>query len=214
MTLEFQEQTLKEQLAQLPPSARAAFAASCAERLVSVCQVFARTKRQTEQATLINDAREYVWGHILVRPEAEITDQLLNDLMEIIPTDEEPEWTDLTAYAQDGLSALAYCLRCLQANCDPQEAAWAARHLYEAVDQYAIDKHGSSPYEPGGESALINSEPVQAELKRQRQDLDDLGSARALPGEFLAFLRARSQAEQAITFEERQHGGEGRGGQA
>jgi hypothetical protein len=200
MILAFDEQAVKEELRELPESSRLAFAASCAERLAGVCRQFSHRKRRTDQANLIEDAREYIWAHILLAPDINTADELLSELLELIPNDEEPDWTDLTSYAQNGLTALAYCLRCMHSNFDAQEAAWAARHLYEAADQYAIDNHEVSPYEPGGEVALLGSAVIQAELRRQVRDLADLRSAgEPLSQTFLEALRERGIAEQAIS---------------
>ena len=62
-------------------------------------------KRRGDQVALINEAREYVWDHILIAPEAETLDRLESELMDLIPTDEEPGFVELTACAQDGLIA-------------------------------------------------------------------------------------------------------------
>lgn len=200
MTLHFDEQALKQELEELAVPARWAFSASCAERLAMVCEVFAKRRRQVHEAKLIAEAREYVWSHILVPHDEAKTEQLIEELMRIIPADDtEPEFTALTAYAQNGLIALAYCLHCLKSGGDSQEAAWAARHLYEAVDQFAINLGEISPYEPGGEAALLDSPVIQAELAQQARDLSDIQSTgSSLSPGFLERLRQRSRVEQAI----------------
>jgi len=203
MILEFDEEDLSTELARLPHWSRGAFSASCAQRLIRVCDTFARARGGIDQTQLVDQAREYVWTHILVDPEPEKTDELLDGIMSLIPNDEEPNWTPLTSYAEDGLSALAYCLRCLQSGCDPQEAAWAARRLYEAVYQFVIDSDEISSDEPGGDTAVLRSVAIQTELARQARDLADLRSAvgSASP-DFLEGLRTRSTHEQAITLME------------
>jgi len=197
---EYREESLKEELGRFTPSARLAFAACCAQRLLSVCHTFAELTRRSEIGDLVDQALDHIWNHILSTPENQRTDQLLDDLMAAMPTEDDPERTELTAYAEDGMSSVAYCLRFMQSS-DPQEAAWAARRVYETLDQCVLYRDEISPYEPGGEARVLADPMIQAELARQARDLADLKSAgdRVSPS-FLEHLRQRSTSEQALVW--------------
>ena len=116
-----------------------------------------------------------------------------------LPDQDAPGWTPLTAYAEDALSALAYCLQCLRSP-DAQEAAWAARRVYEALDYFVTTRDNISPDEPGGDVRVLGDSVIQAELERQARDITDLSRAGdSLPQELLDNLRQRSLVEQAIS---------------
>lgn len=88
------------------------------------------------------------------------------------PEDEGP-WSSLRAYAEDALAAVAYALR-VQQNGDSQEAAWAARRVYEALDHFIIDERGIDTNEAGSEKLIIENPLILQELLQQKADLDDL----------------------------------------
>ncbi|MEX0677019.1 MAG: DUF416 family protein [Pirellulales bacterium] len=197
--LKFQEQVLKHDLDRLPPRSRVAFAASCAQRLADVYHRFLANSGRNDRSAACDAALDYAWTHILTSPEVATTDRLLAEVMALIPDQDAPGWTPLTAYAEDALSALAYCLQCLQ-SADAQEAAWAARRVYEALDYFVTSRDNISPSEPGAEMRVLGDSVIQAELERQARDIADLSSAGdSLLRELLDNLRQRSAAEQAIT---------------
>ena len=174
--LTFQEQTLVHDLSRLPPSARVAFAAACAQRLANVYQTFLG---QDDRADKCNDAIEYASAHILTDSDEAITEQLITGVMALIPDQDAPGWTPLTAYAEDALSSLAYCLQCLKTS-DPQFAVWAARRVYEALDFFVTTRDHISPDNTADERRILGDSFVQAELARQTRDLSDLNSARVV----------------------------------
>jgi len=197
--LKFEELSLKRELDRLPPRFRVAFAASCAQRLSSIYRSFLVQRGQTDRADHCDDALNYVWIHILTTPEMSTTDRLLAEVMALIPDQDAPGWTPLTAYGEDALSALAYCLRCLQSG-NAQEAAWAAGRAYEALDYFVTIRDDISPNELGAEARVLSDPLIQAELERQALDIADLRSTgESLSQELLATLRQRSVAEQALT---------------
>ena len=123
--LEFQEHVLKQKLDRLPARSRIAFAACCAQRTSAICHRYLSQSNPNRAATL-DAAMGYAWDHILSASQRATTDRMLESVMSLIPDQDAPGWTPLTAYAEDALSALAYCLQCVQSG-DTQEATWAAR---------------------------------------------------------------------------------------
>jgi hypothetical protein len=187
-----------QQLDRLPPRSRVAFAASCTQRMTEACQRYLGQTGRNDRATTCDAALDYVWNHVLMTPEKDSIDRLLAEVMVLIPDQDAPGWTPLTAYAEDGLAALAYCVQCLQ-SMDSQHAAWAARRVYEAMDCFVSCRDYKSTDGPQDDMRTLGDSVVQAELKRQARDIDDLGDAgKSLSQEFLDKLRGRSAAEQAI----------------
>jgi hypothetical protein len=118
----------------------------------------------------------------------------LNRCMALIPQEDEGPWINEQAYAEDAASAVAYALRARRAG-ESQEAAYAARVAYEALDHHVINRLGIK------DDAHVLAHPVvQAELARQHRDLDVLLGADADLAELLARLRDRASAEAAIFF--------------
>jgi Protein of unknown function (DUF416) len=200
MTLEFNEQLLKEELDRLTPAVNLAFAASCAQRLLNICHSFAQVTGRTHIANLVDRSLNHVWSHILSGPDTLQTEELLEDLMDTMPTERDSDRSELTAYAEDGMSSVAYCLRFMLSG-DAQEAAWAARRVYEMLDQSVLYRGDIPVYEPGGEARVLADPLIQAELSRQARDLAELKSAGdQMTSAFLDNLRQRSTKEQAITW--------------
>lgn len=194
----FDEKALTRALDRLSPPSRMAFAASCAQRMVRVYHRYLAQADQYDRAADCDRALEYAWTHILVPAQGAIVKQLSTDVVALIPDQDAPGWTTLTAYGDDALSALAYCLRCVETG-DSQDACWAARRIYEAVDCFATNRLGTSPNDSGFENRVLGDSLVQSELERQAQDIDELARrAGAITEHFLNDLRQRSVLRQAL----------------
>lgn len=191
----FQEQVLRDELSRLPAQCRVAFAASCAQRLLEAYRAFA--ERSGQPAIGLESALEYAWTHVLVQAQRAEVERMLAEVMARVPEEGEPGWTPLAAYAEDAVSAVAYCLRCLL-SAEAQEAAWAARRVYEAVDLFVTTRDGITPSDVGAEDRVLQDPVIQAELQRQERDIADLQSAGCLSSDLLDMLQARSAANQAI----------------
>jgi len=101
----------------------------------------------------------------------------------------------LRCAANDAATAVVYGLRCWKTG-DAQEAAWAARRVYEALDRAVIERSGMDMNAPGAEKAVISDPLIQAELHRQKRDLTELTTVdtREFAG-FIHALRARARSE-------------------
>ncbi|WP_437224554.1 hypothetical protein SH661x_003680 [Planctomicrobium sp. SH661] len=124
--------------------------------------------------------------------------QMLNEIDKEIPDEDAPGWTPLTPYTDDVFSSTAYCLECLQTGL-AQDATWAARRVYEALDHFVGNKDNAFATEIEADADINKTPVIQTELYRQARDLAELNEVgdHLSPG-FLDILRKRSESEQAI----------------
>jgi uncharacterized protein YjaG (DUF416 family) len=171
MALRYNESELVHRLSELTPQQRTAFAALVAERLVSAGTGIETHDGRSLQSVLTT-ALDHVWRALISGSKSESDQQQIEICTNLFPADPEvPSETD--PLAEDAISAVIYTLRS-QLHGSEQDAAWAARRGYEAVDRYVIDKEG---YHTGGHDAeqqIANSPRVQLELLRQVEDLQEL----------------------------------------
>jgi uncharacterized protein YjaG (DUF416 family) len=191
--LSYNEPQLVQRLSALPSILQVAFAAACAERLFPAYGVFCRSAGRGDEATL-REVLDRVWDHLLGNKMT--VDQVQDALarcMDLIPGDDDTPYLDEQPYAEDAGSAAAYALRALEGG-GPQEAGWAARHAYEALDHYVIHHVGIED-----EQQILAHPLLQAEFARQERDVDECGTAPD-PVALIARLRERAQAEAASYF--------------
>ena len=199
--LRYNEERLARDLERLPRQLRVAFAAACAERLLPSYFGFAgRTGRgnSNELASIL----QCIWDDLLgktMTPEA--LQVKLDNCMRLVPEEDEGAFADGQPYAEDAAAALAYTLRC-RVSGKSQDAAWAARRVYDALDHYVINREGIDPNEPGADERVLSDPIVQAELLRQRWDLDELLRAADQPdqGEAIKRLQQRARRDAAGLF--------------
>ncbi len=195
--LHYDEAGLVGALGRVSAQLRAAFAAACAERLLPAYVAFSARTGRGDPAALA-EILERIWKDVLgdKRDVKEVRAELAR-CMALIPGGNDERWVDEQAYADDAASAVAYTLRTLESG-EPQEAAWAARRAYEALDHHVMHRLGIE-----GEDQILRHPLVQAELSRQRRDLDALlGVARDTDRstQVIAELRGRAKAEAAQVF--------------
>src|SRR5262245_49626325 len=82
-------------------------------------------------------------------------------------------WIEQQAAAEDATAALAYALRCRKTG-KAQEAAWAARRAYDALDDYVINREGIDTNAPDGDIRVLAHPLIQAEFERQNRDFEEL----------------------------------------
>ena len=204
--LEFSEPGLVENLERLAPELRVVFAAACAERLLPAYGAFStKTGRgePTELRTILSRLWDDLTGNRMTDDEVKAK---IDACMKLIPREDEVQWVPEQGPGEDAVAAAAYAFRCRQ-NWLSQEAAWSARCAYEALDNYVsisenIDWSGPDPNATALALERILAHPVvQAELARQRRDLEELvivgaGEMQHLVGRF----RDRAKAESRIYF--------------
>jgi uncharacterized protein YjaG (DUF416 family) len=170
--LRYEEPRLVEALSTLSPGRRTTFAAACAQRLMPVYKwVHARTGRG--DPVLLDDSLSALWEDLKGALSDEL-DAVRARVEELIP-DEDDEWIDEIAYAQHAASAVAYALRCRLSEL-PQDAAWAARQVYEAIDLWVTTRDNVDLNAPGVEDRILGDPLIQAELSRQSRDVAELGN--------------------------------------
>src|SRR5260221_8376497 len=187
--LHYDESALVRDLARVSVKLRVGFAASCAERLYPAYAEFCRLSRRGNRAALA-EVLDQVWQHLLGdEMSIEQIGLALRRCMALIPGEDDEPWIDEQAYADDAASAIAYTLRALEDG-ESQEAAWAARRAYEAADHHVSHRLGIE-----GESQVLSHPIVQAELSRQRRNLEELlGGRDESAGPFVR-LRDRARTE-------------------
>jgi uncharacterized protein YjaG (DUF416 family) len=194
--LHFDEPNLIVRLAKLPNELRVAFAALCAERqLPNYARFSARSG--LGDPSVLKEALVSIWEDVQGRPVSNARlEAILERCMALIPNGDE-DTEEETAYADDAAAAVAYTIRARLAG-DPQEAAWAARRAYEAVDHFIVSQLNSTIVERDQEGNIASHPLAQAELMRQQDDLKDLLSVSAekpVPTSLISDLRDRARRD-------------------
>jgi Protein of unknown function (DUF416) len=125
----------------------------------------------------------------------------VDEVMKLIPEDDSRPWVPEAPLADNAAAAVAYAITCRQSG-ESQDAAWAARRAYEAVDQLIIANGDVDLNAAGAEEKVLSHPLIQAELARQRRDLDQLQTTneeRELV-RVATDLRTRPRAESELMF--------------
>jgi hypothetical protein len=194
--LHFDEPDLVARLARLPSKLRVVFAALCAERQLPNYIQFSE-RSGWGNPNILKEALESIWQDIQGQP---LTRAQLETILErcepFIPTGEE-DTKEETAYAEDAATSIAYAIEARLTD-DPQKAAWAARRAYSAVDHFIMSQIDSTRVTREDEQFILSHPLVQAELRRQQADLEELELANAetsLQASVIAELRDRARRD-------------------
>ena len=192
----FDETALLQRLERLPRALRVAFAAACAQRMLPAYNAFSAVNGQGSPDE-VDQAMGRVWSG-LFDPGVPEVERDIARVMELIPREDADEWLPEQPYAEDATAALVYALRTAKSG-EAQEAAWAARRVYEALDHHVMNRLGIE-----GEEEVLDHPLIQAEFVRQDRDLAMLeraagtdASARGAVSE----LRTRSLHEASLMFD-------------
>jgi uncharacterized protein YjaG (DUF416 family) len=204
LILSFDEKALLAHLRRLPNPLCVAFAAACAQRQLPNHASFSKVTG-TGNPDLLAKALTRIWKDIEGNSATHVElREKLNSCMSLLPKD-EAEGLEQQAYANDAVASVAYAIRArLTGNC--QEAMWAARRAYEALDHYVITRFNPMIVEPDAENQVAAHPLVQAELRRQRADLSQLQGAAinsAYERKVITDVRNRSQIDAALFFDPR-----------
>lgn len=183
---EYDEQEILARLAALDRRSRTAFAASCAERLVPLFERYARSVGAPERGIRLRGLADAAWD---AASGVDIDAGAYQAEAEgLVPSDADG-WVLETGYGQHAAAAVAYAIRTWLADA-PQEAAWAARQVYELAD-YAV-LQGDSALDLNGhgvERRILESAAVQRALTAI---VRSLGLVEAAP---LTWQELRAEAE-------------------
>ncbi len=165
--IRFDEVKLIVDLEKLSTIKRIAFAAAVSTRAINNYEFYASRIGQEDNAPskIVRSIWDDIFNYAFDLKKWEI---ILNEILDLIP-EEDGKWTIWHALVDDSLSSLAYTIRCIITQ-SSQEAAWAARRVYEAVDQVVISQiEKVSTHDQ--ELMVLSNELVQRELKRQERDM-------------------------------------------
>jgi uncharacterized protein YjaG (DUF416 family) len=193
----FDEAELIAKLKRLPVSFRAIFATACAERLMPTYRLFHSESGDGDPVAMSRALEDQWCNPVLPEVHKEVYEQQLEKIMGLIPQDDEigASLTEKATYAQESGMSLAYALSARLTG-EPQEAAWAARVAYEALDNFIINREDIDTNKPGGEQKVISHPIVQTELGRQQRDLDELLDSSSQDVQEISFrFRDRARAE-------------------
>jgi hypothetical protein len=189
----YDEAALISGLGRVEADARVAFAAACAERLFPAYEDFSRRARRGDPDVLAALLAQ-IWEHLISGRKMSLYEVgcAVTRSMGLIPRDEDGPWVEEQPYAENAAASVAFTLRALQTG-KSQEAMWAARRAYEAVDHHVSNRLGIDS------DAIVRAHPiVAAEAARQRRDLDELIEAH--PDPIAARLRDRAKTEASALF--------------
>ena len=191
--LDYCEHAVVRVLATLDMKSCIAFSAACAERLVPSYQEFCKTVSRDDHELSAILVR--IWDHLLGDElDAEQVSATLSRCMGLAPRKRNEPWHHDHAYADDAVSAVTHTLLTIERD-EPEEAAWASRRAYEAVCHYVTYRLGVEDREQ-----ILTHPIVQAELVRQRSDVDDLRQATQISTSLFIQLRDRARADASILF--------------
>jgi Protein of unknown function (DUF416) len=187
--IKYEEGRLRERLDELSGPRRTMFAAACAERLLPLLAAHDRTA-----AAWFRDTLDSVWRASSEPPgDAGLLQTLAAEALERIP-DEDAARPISFAVAENAATATVYAVRTALSG-DPQDAVWAARQAYDALDVVVVESRDIDINAVDAELEVLADELVQDELLRQQRDLETLGSESASDVKIAAALRARAREE-------------------
>ena len=198
--IRYDESLLRAGLARLPRKHRAAFAAACAERLFPAYVRFAHEARRGDPEAL-RTALNLLWDDLAGNPVSELTLRASAEkCLALVPREDEEPWVESQPSADDAAAALVYAIQSMVTD-GTQEAAWSARRAYDALDRVVMDGEPGIVVTELVAQRVLEHPLVQAELLRQRRDLDDLlGLGDRDVRELAAQLRDRSKEEAGVFF--------------
>jgi uncharacterized protein YjaG (DUF416 family) len=198
--LRLDEKSLKTELNRIAVPLRVVFAAAVAERLLPAYVTFSH-KTGRGNPHLLTEILERLWRDIDgIKMGPEELQQNIDLSMELIPQDDEEPWIPDQAWAEDAAVAVVFALSCRQTGAS-QEAAWAARRAWDALDDFVTSQEANDPSTDVPEEQIISNPLIQAEFMRQQRDLRELVAAgRQDQSTLVQKIRQRAKAESIGVF--------------
>lgn len=195
----FDEQWLVAELNRVPQRSRAAFAAACAERLMPAYRRFSEMTERGDPKALAQ-ILERLWQDLQgLTLKGDELEGILDTCTRLIPNEDVGVWVAEQAAAEDCAAAVAYSIRCRQGG-EAQDAAWAARRVYEALDNFIIGNESIDTNDLGAEQLVLSHPLMQAELDRQRRDVNELLGGGNDELDLIARIRDRAKVEATVIF--------------
>lgn len=168
--LSFDRESLTCRLDRLSQRSRTVFALACSERLLPIYEAFG-AKSPTARWIYLRAKADDLWDQLtegVVRPD----DKFLAKYPSLAPGDATPrsQRTLLDPLAENTVLALGSAWES-HVSGESKVACWAAEQAYEAMDYMAQHLEGIDYGKPDGEDALLKSNLVQDELRRQLDNL-------------------------------------------
>lgn len=170
----FDPVALKNLLTKLAPQQRLAFSLSCGERLYPNYVAFAAEQGWGEPSAL-RSALDLVWDVILDQPHSQADVRELKKRVEEAEPDTEDFGTILGSSALDAAATAGLVLVLLEAD-DPDVAVEIASLARDSVDMYIQVIEHLDPSDTELERKILRHPLMQAELRRQREDVRQLSS--------------------------------------
>lgn len=177
--INYDEMLLILRLEPLDRSAKTAFAAACAQRLVPLSHRYSQQMGDSSREQRLDVIVSAVWQAASGRDID--ASRLKAEAEAMVPDEDDEGWTAGRTYAGNAAAAAAYAVRTWLSN-DSQEAAWAARQVFEAADlAYFQANPGSGLTAPAEEMASLESSVVQSVISAVQRDLEAVENALPWP---------------------------------
>lgn len=197
--LRYDEAHLMVALSKLPPLARTAFAAACAERMLPVYRWFHQRTGRGDPVAL-RRALADVWTS-LDSDSAESLEAQRAVAEGLVP-EEDDMWVDECAYAENAAASVSYAISARLTG-STKEAVAAAFQVYEALDYRVTNRDDVDLNLPGAEEQVVSDPLIQLELIRQQANIEEL--KQAVENDTLeaatAQLRRRAQVDGRTVFD-------------
>jgi len=194
--LRFNDESLKKELDRIAVPLRVVFAAAVAERLLPAYVSFSQ-KTGRGNPHLLTEILDRLWRDIDgIKMSPEELQQNIDLSMELIPQEDEKPWIPDQAWAEDAAVAVVYSL-CTRQNGKSQDAVWAARRAYDALDHFVTTQEDIDPSTVGAEERILSNPLIQQEFMRQQRDLRELVAVERQDESALAqkiHLRAKAES--------------------
>ena len=186
-------------MAAMRPRSHTAIAAAAAQRLLPAYSAYAeRTGNDGDH--VLRSILDCVWDGVVSGAFSD--NELLGferKAVSLMPDEGEPGQPLELACAEDAATAVAYAVRSWL-NQSSQDAAWAMRRVYDTLDSFVTDQEKIDISVKGAEKRILENPLIQAELLRQRQDIDEVLNSCNEEQLVDAIKRMRSRSKQVQLF--------------